>query len=144
MPVSGSTLGTVTIAPCSTFFIHAHPRSDELSHVTAGPLTVGFMFENNTFTEYVVETNQFFVAPAGIFHYQQNNGCNTAQFQISFPEPNPGTLPATFAMATIPAAQQETFFGSTYTMEQAAAVGPFPENAACVAACRKLPSFKEA
>ena len=36
MPTSSSTLGTVTIAPCSTFFVHSHPRSDELSHVTSG------------------------------------------------------------------------------------------------------------
>ena len=55
---------------------------------------------------------------AGIFHYQRNSGCSTAQFQISFPEPNPGTLPATFMIATMPAALQQTFFGTTYTMEQ--------------------------
>ena len=65
MPASGSTLGTITIAPCSTFFIHSHPRSTELSQVTAGPLTVGYLFENNTYTEYEVQTNEFFVAPAG-------------------------------------------------------------------------------
>ena len=55
---------------------------------------------------------------AGIFHYQKNKGCATAQFQISFPEPNPGTLPATFMIATMPAALQKTFFGTTYTMKQ--------------------------
>ena len=54
----------------------------------------------------------------GIFHYQKNKGCTTAQFQISFPEPNPGTLPATFMIATMPAALQQTFFNTTYTMEQ--------------------------
>ena len=54
----------------------------------------------------------------GIFHYQKNKGCTTAQFQISFPEPNPGTLPATFMIATMPASLQKTFFGTTYTMKQ--------------------------
>ena len=59
---------------------------------------------------------------AGIFHYQKNKGCTTAQFQISFPEPNPGTLPATFMIATMPAALQQTFFGTTYTMKQVSSV----------------------
>ena len=64
----------------------------------------------------------FCCTTAGIFHYQKNKGCATAQFQISFPVPNPGTLPATFMIATMPAALQQTFFGTTYTMEQ---VSPF-------------------
>ena len=85
---------------------------------------------------------------AGIFHYQRNSGCGTAQFQISFPEPNPGTLPATFMIATMPAALQQTFFGTTYTMEQVRGTGRHPwlmlwlncfvdVSAGCL--CRSLP-----
>ena len=46
-----------------------HPAALPLTHCSpaaSGPLSVGFMFENNTFTEYEVQTNQFFVAPAGV------------------------------------------------------------------------------
>ena len=73
----------------------------------------------------------------GIFHYQANKGCTTAVFRISFPEPNPGTLPLTSTIATLPAALQSQFFdGLKYTQTQANAVGPFPEDSSCIARCR--------
>ena len=62
------------LLPCNEISQRALQRLiyDKTTHgisiMDSGPLTVGFMFENNTFTEYDVKTNEFFVAPAGQFY----------------------------------------------------------------------------
>jgi quercetin dioxygenase-like cupin family protein len=138
MPAADSTLGKVTIAPCTTFVIHSHPRGNEQSMVLHGPLSIGYMFENGTFSSTTVQTGDFMVFPEGNFHYQSNQECTTAAFAISFPVPNPGTLPVTVAVSTIPEAMQLAFFGTYYSPTEANSVGPFVEDPVCVAACLQL------
>jgi hypothetical protein len=108
--------------------------------VLQGPLDVGYLFENNTFYNYTIQSGQFMVFPEGTFHWQANKGCTTASFAISFPVPNPGTISATANVATIPSSLQQELFGATYTASQASGVGAFPEDTACVNACKAAAS----
>ncbi|GAX80867.1 hypothetical protein CEUSTIGMA_g8302.t1 [Chlamydomonas eustigma] len=137
MSASESTLGKVVIG-CTTFVIHSHPRGTEQSMVLQGPLTIGYMFENGTSSNTTVQTGEFMVFPEGIFHFQSNQGCETASFAISFPVSDPGTMPATVAFAAIPESLQMLFFNHTFiSMSAASAVGPFVEDAACVTSCQQ-------
>jgi len=108
--------------------------------VLQGPLDVGYLFENYTFYNYTIQSGQFMVFPEGTFHWQANKGCTTASFAISFPVPNPGTISATANVATIPSSLQQELFGATYTASQASGVGAFPEDTACVNACKAAAS----
>ncbi|GAX80866.1 hypothetical protein CEUSTIGMA_g8301.t1 [Chlamydomonas eustigma] len=134
MPASGSTLGRVVIAPCTTVVIHSHPRGTEQSMVLKGLLTVGYFFENGTSSTTVVHTGDFMVFPEGINHFQSNHGCESAAFAVSFTVLDPGSILATTGLATIPYSLQSFFFNQTFTAAQASQEGAFVQNATCLMA----------
>ena len=107
MPVlagEGVSITLFTIKPCGINEPHVHPRATEISYVIKGSrLRVGFVEENTGRTIINdLQAGQVTVFPQGLLHYQQNLGCEEAQFISALNSEDPGVLTIAQALFGLP------------------------------------------
>jgi len=107
MPVlAGEGLGFTlfTIKPCGINEPHVHPRASEILYVIQGrSLRVGFVEENTGRTIINdLQAGQVTVFPQGLLHYQQNLGCEEAQYISAFNSEDPGVQGVSRALFGLP------------------------------------------
>ncbi|CAF1292496.1 unnamed protein product, partial [Didymodactylos carnosus] len=81
------------IGPCGLNLPHFHPRASGILYVVHGKFEIGFYQENSAkFITNIVKKGQATVFPKGAVHYEQNLGCEPAQFVAAYNNEDPGTL----------------------------------------------------
>ncbi|EJD50746.1 RmlC-like cupin [Auricularia subglabra TFB-10046 SS5] len=86
-------MGVGFMGPCGLNVPHLHPRSAEILIALNGSLTFGTITENGaTFITSTLKDHEATVFPAGSVHFQQNLGCDPAQFVAGFGSDDPGRL----------------------------------------------------
>ncbi|KZV96996.1 RmlC-like cupin [Exidia glandulosa HHB12029] len=90
---NGVAMGVGFMGPCGLNVPHLHPRSSELLIALNGSLVFGTITENGaTFITSTIKDHEATVFPAGSIHFQQNLGCDPAQFVAAFGTDDPGRL----------------------------------------------------
>ncbi|KAL5830813.1 hypothetical protein ACOSQ4_016167 [Xanthoceras sorbifolium] len=80
---------------------HSHPRSAELLFVVDGSLEVGLVDSKNKLYKQTLQTNDIFVFPKGLIHYQNNPDAKKPAIALSsFGSANPGTISLPLSLFT--------------------------------------------
>ncbi|KAI9119665.1 hypothetical protein K1719_009541 [Acacia pycnantha] len=87
----GVSLARVDVQPGGVVPLHTHPDASEVITMLQGNLTVGFISSNNTVYMTSIGTNDVFVIPRGLLHFQVNSGINLAVEISAFSSSNPNT-----------------------------------------------------
>ena len=90
----GVSYSLFTIKPCGINLPHVHPRATELLYVIKGSKLVTAFVEENGGRAIVNELSagQATFFPQGLIHYQQNLGCETAEYISALNSEDPGVV----------------------------------------------------
>jgi len=139
MPVADTVLSVHPLPACTTFAAHWHPYADETSIVIeGGPLNVGWMFVNSTYSASNISLGQVAVFPIGITHFLSNQNCWNSKYVVSFNSAQGGTIPVTHSVALMPQSLQEGFLGGdSYKIKDVKRLGLTYEDPECVKRCQR-------
>ncbi|KAK9835419.1 hypothetical protein WJX81_008222 [Elliptochloris bilobata] len=129
------------LGACSLRPPHVHQFAAGLLYViSASNLSVGFVTNNGTAVTNYISTGASTLFPQGLIHYQQNLGCNTATYTISYNSENPGT------QVVVPALSKLPVFGASLGLDanssksamSSVPAAPFVDSSdpLCVARCK--------
>lgn len=139
-----------TLEPCGINLPHVHPRAAELLYLISGEnLVVSFIEENGgrTFTN-TINAGMMTIFPLGLMHYQQNMGCEPAQYISALNSADPGVQTLTTNFINFPdeailsslniTRTEFELFENTFQIP----AGPAKGNAECLQRCATVNARK--
>lgn len=120
----GVSYSVFQIEPCGINLPHVHPRASEILYVINGSnLMTAFIEENGgRVIENVIGEGQVTFFPQGLMHYQQNLGCETANYISGLNHEDPGVVTIStnffrFDLEAVSSALFTTYAESEYLRE---------------------------
>lgn len=100
----GVSMTLFRLDPCGINLPHVHPRATEIIYVTKGSkLRVAFAEENSGRTLINdISVGQVTFFPQGLIHYQQNLGCDRAEYISALNSEDPGVVTISTRTFTLP------------------------------------------